>query len=253
MVCAANIHELYGKLAASLVDATAERCEPDEPRTRVGAKLNGSAHLSVFKHACSMLIGLGLATYECKLLVDGDQVEHFVTKRSRTGQVELPPINDVLEAWLSMFGGQLGYASLKRLPFVPHENIRPVMDALSASAYVERIDDAFLWTNKIGRAMRMGGWWDENGLSREELEERDIDLDMRNALASIPDDVRQAALSNNRVSVVRALATRWIDGMWLPHIVDEVSWWRLAALAPEATRLMELIERNKLTPISDVN
>jgi hypothetical protein len=250
------IHELYGELAASLVRATTDRCEPSEPRARVGAKLDGSGGLSAFEDACTMLIGLGLATYECKLLIDGDQVAHFVTERSRTGQVTLPPIDDVLEAWLSLFASQLGHASLKRLPFVPHHDIRPMMDALAASGYAKLIDDAFIWTDKIGRAMQMSGWWDENCLSREELEERDIDLDMRKALASIPDDVRHAALTDNQVAVVQALAARWIDGVWLPDTVDtvdEAPWWRWAALAPEAKRLVELVQGTDDPLMDDVN
>jgi hypothetical protein len=245
MACAMTIHRLYGELAASLVRATTDRCEPSEPLARVGAKLDGSGGLSAFEGACSMLIRLGLATYECKLLIDGDLVAHFITERSRAGQVTLPPIDDVLEAWLSLFGGQLGHVSLKRLPFVPHHDIRPVMDAFAALGYAKPLDDAFIWTDKIGRAMQMSGWWDENCLSREELEERDVDLDMRKAFASIPNDVRHAALTDNQVAVVKALAARWIDGVWLPDTVDTVDealWWRWAALAPEAKRLVELVQ-----------
>ena len=125
-------HRLYGELAASLVRATTDRCEPSEPRTRVGAKLDGSGGLSAFEGALGMLRKLGLATYEDKLAIDGDRVAQFITDRLRAGQVTLPPIDDVLDAWISLFGGQLRHASLKRLPFVPHDDIRPVMDALAA-------------------------------------------------------------------------------------------------------------------------
>jgi hypothetical protein len=90
--------------------------------------------------------------------------------------------------------------------------------------------------------MQMSGLWDENNLSREELEERDIDLEMRAALASIPEDVRHSALRGDRTAVGKALAARWVDGAWLPDTVDEAPWWRLAAAAPEAQRLMELVE-----------
>jgi hypothetical protein len=193
-----------------------------------------------------MLRKLGLATREDKLAVDGDRVAQFITDRSRTGQVTLPPIDDVLDAWISLFGGQLGHASLKRLPFVPHDDIRPVMDALAALGYAKPLDGAFIWTDRIGRAMQMSGWWDENNLSREEFEEREVDLEMRAALASIPDDVRHAALMDNQTAVVRALAARWVDRAWLPDSapdgVDEAPWWRWAALTPEAKRLVELVQ-----------
>jgi hypothetical protein len=250
------IHRLYGEVAASLVRATTDRCEPNEPRARVGAKLDGSGGLSAFEHACTMLIRMGLATYECKLLIDGDRVAQFVTERSRDGQVTLPPIDDVLEAWVSLFGGQLGHASTRRLPFVPHDDIRPAMDALAALGYAKPLDNTFIWTDKIGPAMQMSGLWDENNLSREELEERDVDLEMRAALASIPDDVRHAALTDNHTAVVKALAARWVDGAWLdsaPDGVDENPWWRWAALAPEAKRLVELVQGGDDPLTRDVN
>jgi hypothetical protein len=116
------------------------------------------------------------------------------------------------------------------------------MDALAALGYAKPVGNAFIWTDRIGRAMQMSGLWDENNLSREELEERDIDLEMRAALASIPEDVRHSALRGNRTAVGKALAMRWVDGAWLPDTGDEAPWWRLAAIAPQAKRLMELVE-----------
>jgi hypothetical protein len=116
------------------------------------------------------------------------------------------------------------------------------MDALAALGYAKPVGNAFIWTDRIGRAMQMSGLWDENNLSREELEERDIDLEMRAALASIPEDVRHSALRGNTTDVGKALAARWVDGAWLPDTGDEAPWWRLAAVAPEAKRLIELVE-----------
>ena len=140
-----------------------------------------------------------------------------------------------------------------RLPFIPHDDIRLAMDALAALGYAKPLDDAFMWTDRIGRAMQMSGLWDENNLSREELEERDIDLEMRKALASIPADVRHSGLRGNHIAVVKALAARWVDGAWLPDTVDEAPWWRCAAVAAEAKRLMELIEGADDPLTRDVN
>jgi hypothetical protein len=235
------IPRLYGELAASLVRATTDRCEPSEPRARVGAKLDGSGGVSAFEGALDMLRKLGLATHEDKLAVDGDRVAQFITARLRAGQVTPPPIDDVLDAWISLFGGQLDYASLKRLPFVPHDDIRPVLDALAALGYAKQLGSAFIWTDRIGRAMQMSGWWDENNLSCEELDERDVDLDMRVALASIPDDVRHAALTGDETAVAKALAARWVDGAWF-DTVDEAPWWLLMAVEAEAKRLVELVQ-----------
>src|SRR5262249_24189206 len=157
--------------------------------------------------------------------------------------------------WISM-AHQLGHASLQRVPFVPHDDARPVMDALVALGYAKPAGHEFIWTDRIGPAMRMSGYWDDNNLSREELEERYIDVEMRAALASIPDDVRHAALRGDHIAVVKALAARWVDGAWLPDNhdnVDEAPWWRWAALAPETKRLMELVEGADDPLTRDVN
>jgi hypothetical protein len=236
------IHRLYGELAAALVRATADCWKPGAAPARAGANLGGWGGLSVFEGACIMLRKLGLATYEDKLVIDADRVAQFISDRSRAGQITLPPIEDVFGAWIWLFASQWDHASARRLPFVPHDDIRPVMDALAALGYAKPVGNAFIWTDRIGRAMQMSGLWDENNLSREELEERDIDLEMRAALASIPEDVRHSALRGNTTDVGKALAARWVDGAWLPDTVDEAPWWRLAAVAPEAKRLIELVE-----------
>jgi hypothetical protein len=49
-----------------------------------------------------MLRELGLATDDMKLVIDVDRVAQFVTDRSRAGQITLPPIDDVLAAWISL-------------------------------------------------------------------------------------------------------------------------------------------------------
>ena len=115
------------------------------------------------------------------------------------------------------------------------------MDALAALGYAKPLGNAFLWTDRIGPAMQVSGLWDENNLSRQELEERDVDRDMRKALASIPDDVRHVALSGDLIAVVKALSARWVDGAWLSD-TDWASGQGLTAGLAEAKRLMELVE-----------
>ena len=247
------IHRLYGELAASLVRATTERCDPGPQPARAGAKLDGSGGLSAFEGALGMLRNLGLATPDEKLAIDADRVAQFVADRSRAGQITLPPIDHVFAAWLSVFGCQLDYASARRVPFVPHDDIGSVMDALGALGYAKPLCNTFIWTDKSGAAMWMSGLWDENNLSHQELEDREIDLDMRKALASIPADVRHAVLMGNRIAVVKALAARWVDGVWLPDTADEAPWWRLAAVDAETDRLVELIQGADDSLTRDVN
>ncbi len=101
--------------------------------------------------------------------------------------------------------------------------------------------------------MRMSGLWDENNLSYQEPEERDVDLDLRNALTSIPENVRHAALRDNEIAVVKALAARWVDGAWLPILLNEAPWYCLATVTAEARRLVELVQ-GAAGPLSrDVN
>jgi hypothetical protein len=218
---------------------------------------------SAFEDACGMLAKLGLATdaqgtviphwsTEMKLAIDADRVARFVTDRSRTGQITLPPIDDVFAAWISC-ATHGGHACARRLPFVPHDDIRPMMDALAASGYAKPLGNAFIWTDRIGPAMRMSGLWDENNLSPQELEERDVDLDMHKALACIPGDVRHAALRGDEIAVVKALAGRWVDGAWLPDTADEAPWYRLAAVAAEAKQLVELVQGADDPLARDVN
>jgi hypothetical protein len=246
-----TIHRLYGELAASLVRAATDGWEPGAAPVRAGTQLDDRGSQSAFEGACLMIAGLGLATREYKLAIDADRVAEFVTNRSRAGQIRLPPIDDVFAAWI-LCADHFGHASAWRIPFVPHDDLRPVMDALAASGYAMPLGHAFIWTDSIGPAMQVSGLWDENNLSRQELWERDVDLDMRKALATIPEDVRQAALSDNVIAVIKALAARWVDNEWLPD-TDEGPWYRLTALGDEGRRLVELVQGADDPLTRDVN
>jgi hypothetical protein len=252
MARAMAIHGLYGELAASLVRAATDGWEPGAAPVRAGTKLDDRGSQSAFEAACLMIARLGLATAQDRLAIDADRVAQFVTDRSRAGQIKLPPIDDVFSAWICC-ANHFGHASARRVPFVPHDDLRPVMDALAASGYARPLSNAFIWTDRIGPAMQMSGLWDENNLSYQELEVRDVDLDMRKALASIAGDVRQAALFDNVIGVVKALAARWVDGVWLPDTGDEAPWYRLGAVAAEARRLVELVQGADDPLTRDVN
>jgi hypothetical protein len=217
------IHRLYGELAASLVRATTDGWESNAAPVRAGAKLDDHGSQSAFEAACLMLARLGLATAEHKLAIDAGRVVQFVTDRSRAGQIKLPPIDDVFAAWI-WCATHFGHVSAWRIPFVPHDDNRPVMDALAALGYAKPLGNAFIWTDRIGPAMQLSGLWDENNLSYQELDERDVDLDMRKALATIPEEVRHAALNGTAIEVVKALAARWVDGVWLPDTAEEAPW-----------------------------
>jgi hypothetical protein len=252
MARAMAIHRLYGELAASIVRAATDRWDPGAAPVYAGEKLDDLGSQSAFEGACLMVAQLGLATAGHTLAIDADRVAQFVMDRSRASQINLPPIDDVFAAWI-WCPIHFGHASAWRVPFVPHDDIKPVMDALAAVGYAKPLGNTFIWTDRIGPAMQMSGLWNENNLSYQELEERDVDLDMRKALASIPEDVRLAALNDHVIAVVKALAARWVDGVWLPDTADEAPWWRLTAVGPEAKRLVELVQDADGPPTRDVN
>jgi hypothetical protein len=53
--------------------------------------------------------------------------------------------------------------------------------------------------------------------------------------------------------VSKALAARWVDGGWLPDTADETPWYRLAAVAADAKRLLALVQGSDDPPTRDVN
>lgn len=257
-----TIHRLYGELAASLVRAVTDYWDPGAAPARAGAHLYDSSQYA-FENACDMVAKLGLATdgrgsaihhwsTEMKLAIDADAVAQFVTDRSQAGQITLPPIDDVIAAWI-LCATCWDHWSARQLPFISHIDIKPVMDALAALGYAEPVGNAFLWTDRIGPAMQMSGLWDENNLSRQELDERAVNLDMRKALASLPEDVRHSALSGDTIAVAKALALRWVDGAWLSDAVGEGPWYGLAGAADSARQLVQLVKSADDPLTHDVN
>jgi hypothetical protein len=97
----------------------------------------------------------------------------------------------------------------------------------------------------------MSGYWDENNLSCEELWDRDTDLDMRRALASIPDDVRHMALRGDVIGVHKALKARWVDGAWLADADTDLPWWFMSQ--EDARRLVELVQGAGAASVTDLN
>jgi hypothetical protein len=142
---------------------------------------------------------------------------------------------------------------VRRDPFVPHADSKPVIALLVELGYAKAYGDSVLWTDKMAPAM--GLWWDENNLSHEEAEERETDLEMRKALASIPEDVRHMALRDNVIGVLKALQARWVDGAWLADADTERPWlpWCSAIRLVAAKRLVELVQAAGAASVTDLN
>jgi hypothetical protein len=75
-------------------------------------------------------------------------------------------MDDVFAAWI-WCATHFGHGSARCVPFVPHDDISPAMDAVAALGYAKPLGNAFTWTDRIGPAMQTSGLWDENNLSRQ--------------------------------------------------------------------------------------
>src|SRR5262249_57469790 len=98
-------------------------------------------------------------------------------------EIRSPPTDEVLAAWVTR-ASQPGHVWVRRDPFVPHADSKPVIALLVELGYAKPYDGSVLWTDKMAPAM--GLWWDENNLSHEEARERRIYLDILPPLAPIP-------------------------------------------------------------------
>jgi hypothetical protein len=228
--------KLYGALTASLVRLAvgAPPGTPEPLRAVAGTMFHGQA-LNAFERACMLLMRLGLAypidgdgtpvtDHSERLLyagsfamaVDGSGIDGLMTERASSGQSELPPLEELMGVWLCC-ADHVGL-SVRRAPFVPADDFRPVLQALVRSGYAwSKRDERFVWTDKIGLVMRSQYFWDAANHCFEEMHERQTDVELRDAARSVPDDVRRMAIEGDVLSVYMALCGRWIDGEWKPE------------------------------------
>ena len=83
------------------------------------------------------------------MAVDGSGIDELMTERASSGQAELPPIEELMGVWLCC-ADHVGL-SVRRAPFVPADDFRPVLQALVRSGYAWfKRDGRFVWTDKIG-------------------------------------------------------------------------------------------------------
>jgi hypothetical protein len=225
--------KLYSALAASLVRLAvgAPPGTPEPLRALAGSMFHGQA-LSAFENACMILLRLGLAypldrdgtpvtDHSDRLLyagsfamaVDGSGIDELMTERASSGQSELPPLEELMGVWLCC-ADHVGL-SVRREPFMPADDFRPVLQALVRSGYAwSKRDGRIVWTDKIGLVMQSQCFWDVANHCFEEMHERQTDVELRDAARSVPDDVRRMAIEGNVLSVYMALCGRWVDGAW---------------------------------------
>ena len=115
-----------------------------------------------------MLVNLGVAeavdTYgsdydasvyrQYQLAIDSNKAAAVVVERASSGALDVPPIDEVLAAWLAC----AFFFKLVRVtpePFVPHDDVQAVMRELVQSGYATQHDGCMRWTDKIAPAMAL--------------------------------------------------------------------------------------------------
>jgi hypothetical protein len=151
--------QLYGALAAAILQDTTTRWNSPAP--------DGHGYFT-FTAACDVLVSLGVAeavdTYgsdydasvyrQYRLMVDGNTAAAVVAERASAGPSDMPPIDEVLAAWLACaFFFKL--VSVTPEPFVPHDDVQAVMRELARSGYATQRDGRTRWTDKIAPAMAL--------------------------------------------------------------------------------------------------
>jgi hypothetical protein len=151
--------ELYGALAAAILQDTTVRWKRPVPE--------GHGHFT-FAAASEMLVGLGVAeavdTYgsdhdasvyrQYRLAIDDNKAAAVVVERASSGAFDMPPIDDMLAAWLAC-AYFFKLVSVTPEPFVPHDDVQAVMQELVQSGYATRHDGRMRWTDKIAPAMAL--------------------------------------------------------------------------------------------------
>lgn len=66
--------------------------------------------------------------------------------------------------------------------------------------------------------MQSDNFWNPQNRTFDEVYEIQAEAELREALKSIPEDVRLAALRGDAQSVQVALCNRWVDGVWKPEL-----------------------------------
>jgi hypothetical protein len=252
---------LYGRLAEALVRLTADRIKNPQPirtaspgnmqpvRAKFGDTSHGQAHTE-FTKAGHALAELGIVEItdgvgrciEWRYLIDGNKASDFVSERLKSKVSNTPELDSVILAWI-LCAEFFGMITSRRSPFNPHDDMLPLMELMVHNGYAEKLGQQYLWSDKIGTAMRAADNWNSDNLSFIEVEEREVEADLREALKTAPELVRIAALRKDELTVQAALCNLWVDGQWIQLAEDrKIS---LFGGIERARRFIELVTEDK--------
>ena len=149
-----------------------------------------------------------------ELLVDVDDVEEFLAEKPAG---DLPPLVDVIAAFVALESLSGKRLSVKRRPFVPAADLRHAMNLLTEAGFAARVKDAFAWTDDAFPIMRMIEAWNKDGQCYEELWSSSVDRQAEDAWRTMPPSIKDAFFATNEVpmlGLVKALVRYWKNGEW---------------------------------------
>ncbi len=120
------------------------------------------------------------------LLFDGEDAAHKVLEQASSGELQLPPIDDVVEAWIAIACAHHGQVPDSRCEFAANADMKPVMVQLAEAGYASKYKGQFVWTNKIAPAMRANCLWNEKNQCNAEAYANEEIMELRAAAKSVP-------------------------------------------------------------------
>lgn len=128
-------------------------------------------------------------------------------------------LNELLSAFIENYVSYDGTLSGGRSSFLVHESLARVADPLVANGSLEKHQDKFKWTNKIGPVMKRWYIWDEDAECRAEREQLLREETATKMAETLPWIVRRkvnAAMKNqDHLTAMRILSSHWDGEQWL--------------------------------------
>lgn len=151
-----------------------------------------------------------------KIVVPLDGVrQHMASLES----VSKEALDKLLSAFIENYVSYDGTLSGGRSSFLVHKSLARVADLLVANGFLEKHQDEFKWTEKIGPVMKRWYIWDEYGECRAEREQLLREETATKMAETLPWIVRRrvnAAMKNREhLTAMRILSSHWDGEQWL--------------------------------------
>lgn len=151
-----------------------------------------------------------------KIVVPLDGVRQHMTSLE---SVSREALNELLSAFVENYVSYEGTLSGGRSSFLVPKSLARVADLLVANGFLEKHQDAFKWTEKIGPVMKRWYIWDEDGECRAEREQLLREETATKMAETLPWIVRRkvnAAMKNrDHLKAMRILSSHWDGERWL--------------------------------------